>query len=289
MGANTKKTTSKKSTGSKKKNNSKGSARSSSGAKKSTAKRTASSARKQSAGNRSSANRNTQRTAGYTSNPMMNTEVLCWCLLAAAVLIFVCVVGFGGKLGDSFGDLLFGVMGTNAYVFPFLLFFLTIYMTINRGNHVAVVRTLSVIGLFCILCGVWQLLNYGDMAGTSGISDYFTLGKEYHAGGGVIGGALILFFTPTVGVVGTWAVLLIAIFLFLTIALHPMLPYVFNNNAVAYCLIKNSFNFTSFSKLSINNLKVRKFCCYRFKVFKNFTKSSKFPIISIIDVYYSRI
>ncbi len=217
MGANTKKTTSKKSTGSKKKNNSKGSARSSSAAKKSTAKRTASSGRKQSAGNRSSANRNTQRTSGYTSNPMMNTEVLCWCLLAAAVLIFVCVVGFGGKLGDSFGDLLFGVMGTNAYVFPFLLFFLTIYMTINRGNHVAVVRTLSVIGLFCILCGVWQLLNYGDMAGTSGISDYFTLGKEYHAGGGVIGGALILFFTPTVGVVGTWAVLLIAIFLFLAL------------------------------------------------------------------------
>ena len=42
---------------------------------------------------------------------MMNTEVLCWCLLAAAVLIFICVIGFGGKLGNAFGDLLFGIMG----------------------------------------------------------------------------------------------------------------------------------------------------------------------------------
>ena len=147
----------------------------------------------------------------------MNTEVLCWCLLGAAVLIFICVLGVGGRLGDAFGDLLFGAMGTNAYLFPFMLFFLTIYMTINRGNHVAVIRTLSVVALFCILCGVWQLLNYGDMTSISGISDYFALGQQYHAGGGVIGGALIMFFSPTVGLVGTWAVFLIAIFLFLAL------------------------------------------------------------------------
>ena len=66
-------------------------------------------------------------------------------------------------------------------------------------------------------CGVWQLLNYGDMTSISGISDYFTLGQEYHAGGGAIGGALIMFFSPTVGLVGTWAVFLIAIFLFLCV------------------------------------------------------------------------
>ena len=165
----------------------------------------------------SSAGRASMRSTGYAPNPMMNAEVLCWCLLGAAVLIFICVLGVGGRLGDAFGDLLFGVMGTNAYLFPFMLFFLTIYMTINRGNHVAVIRTLSVVALFCILCGVWQLLNYGDMTSMSGFSDYFALGQQYHAGGGVIGGALIMFFGPTVGLVGTWAVFLIAIFLFLAL------------------------------------------------------------------------
>lgn len=161
--------------------------------------------------------RSSGRTYNDTRDPMMNTEVLCWCLLGASVLIFICVLGFGGRLGDAFGDLLFGVMGTNAYLFPFMLFFLTIYMTINRGNHVAVIRTLSVAALFCILCGIWQLLNYGDMTSISGISDYFALGQQYHAGGGVIGGALIMFFSPTVGLVGTWAVFLIAVFLFLAL------------------------------------------------------------------------
>ena len=144
---------------------------------------------------------------------MMNREVLCWFLLGASVLIFLCVIGFGGKLGNAFGDLLFGVMGANAYVFPFLIFFLTLYMMINRGNRIALIRTLSVIGLFCVLCGVWQLLKYGDMMG-SGMSDFFEVGRQYHAGGGVIGGGLILFFRPTVGLAGTWAVFLIAIFLF---------------------------------------------------------------------------
>lgn len=210
MASNTRKTT-RKSAGAKKKTTA---------AKKTTASKKTASAGKSSARTGSSgrkagsgAARSVQRT--YSSNPMMHTEVLCWCLLAASVLIFICVLGFGGKLGDAFGDLLFGIMGTNAYIFPFLLFFLTIYMTANRGNHVAVIRTLSVIALFCVLCGIWQLLNYGGMTSISGISDYFTLGQEYHAGGGVIGGALILFFSPTVGLAGTWAVLLIAVFLFL--------------------------------------------------------------------------
>ena len=207
--ASGKKTTTRKNSGAGKKS----SPQKKSASRSNSSARSGSSSRSKKSAPRAAASKGPSR--GYTSNPMMNTEVLCWCLLAAAVLIFICVIGFGGKLGNAFGDLLFGIMGTNAYVFPFMLFFLTIYMTINRGNRVAVIRTLSVAALFCILCGVWQLLNYGDMTGIGGISDYFTLGQEYHAGGGAIGGALILFFSPTVGLVGTWAVFLIAIFLFL--------------------------------------------------------------------------
>ena len=143
----------------------------------------------------------------------MNTEILCWCLLGASVLMFICVIGLGGGLGNSFGDLLFGVMGTNAYVFPFLIFFLTLYLMASHGERTAKIRTVSIVVLFCVLCGIWQLLGYSDMRGTS-VLDYFEVGQQYHTGGGAIGGALILFFSPTVGLAGTWAVFLIAIFLF---------------------------------------------------------------------------
>ncbi len=143
----------------------------------------------------------------------MNTEILCWCLLGISVLMFICVIGFGGGIGNSFGDLLFGIMGTNAYVFPFLVFFLTLYLMVTHGNTVALIRTFSLIALFCVMCGVWQLIGYANMTGSS-VADYFEVGQQYHTGGGAIGGALILFFQPTVGLVGTWAVFLISIFLF---------------------------------------------------------------------------
>ena len=175
------------------------------GGKRTSAKRTSGARKNTSASRRSSSCR--------SADPVMNTEILCWCLLGASILMFICVIGFGGGIGNSFGDLLFGIMGTNAFVFPFLVFFLTLYLMITHGEKTAKIRTVSCIVLFCVVCGVWQLISYSDMAGTS-ISDFFEVGQQYHTGGGAIGGALILFFRPTVGLVGTWVVFLIAIFLF---------------------------------------------------------------------------
>ena len=187
------------------------------GARKSSGTRNHSGSRKASAARSTSVKKNSsaaRKSSSYRSaDPVMNTEILCWCLLGASVLMFICVIGFGGGIGNSFGDLLFGIMGTNAYVFPFLVFFLTLYLMVTHGERTAKIRAISCIVLFCVLCGVWQLISYSDMAGTS-VSDYFEVGQQYHTGGGAIGGALILFFRPTVGLVGTWAVFLIAIFLF---------------------------------------------------------------------------
>ena len=120
----------------------------------------------------------------------MNTEILCWCLLGASAVMFICVIGFGGKIGNAFGDLLFGIMGTNAYLFPFLVFFLTLYLMMTHGERFAKIRAISCIVLFCVLCGVWQLISYSGLTGSS-VSDYFEVGQQYHTGGGAIGGALL--------------------------------------------------------------------------------------------------
>ena len=187
------------------------------GARKSSGTRNHSGSRKASAARSTGVKKNSsaaRKSSSYRSaDPVMNTEILCWCLLGASVLMFICVIGFGGGIGNSFGDLLFGIMGTNAYLFPFLVFFLTLYLMVTHGERTAKIRTVSCIVLFCVFCGVWQLVSFSDMTGTS-VSDYFEVGQQYHTGGGAIGGALILFFRPTVGLVGTWAVFLIAIFLF---------------------------------------------------------------------------
>lgn len=183
------------------------------GSKASGNKRTTSGNKNSSAARKSSYYRTEDRPSYRGPDPVMNTEILCWCLLGASILIFICVIGFGGSLGNSFGDLLFGIMGTNAYVFPFLVFFLTLYLMATHSDRVAVIRSISAAVLFCVFCGVLQLIGFSEMTGNS-VGDYFEVGQQYHTGGGAIGGALILFFRPAIGLVGTWVVFLIAIFLF---------------------------------------------------------------------------
>ena len=142
----------------------------------------------------------------------MGMEVFCWLLLAFAVLIFISLIGYGGKLGGALADLLFGLFGSSAYAFPFLIFFLTLFLMINRGSRIALIRSLSAAGLYLIVCGILQLVLIPNKELHS-LREYFEVGKAYHSGGGAVGGALVLFFCPTVGVIGTYIVLFIALFI----------------------------------------------------------------------------
>lgn len=146
----------------------------------------------------------------------MSTEVFCWVLLAVSVLIFISLLGVGGKAGNALGGIFFGLMGANAYVFPFLLFFLTIFVMVNRGNRRAYVQTAAAAGLFIVVCGIMELMAE-NWHGSYELSDYFEVGSQYHAGGGVIGGAIAILFCPTIGVVGAYIVLIMAGFLLLAL------------------------------------------------------------------------
>lgn len=149
-------------------------------------------------------------------NPAMNIEIFCWILLAVSVLIFISLFGIGGKIGNVLGGIFFGLMGTNAYVFPFLLFFLTLYVMANRGSRRAYVQTASAAGLFVTVCGLLELMLVGWRESHS-LNEYYEVGMQYHQGGGLIGGALENLFCPTIGVAGTYIVLIAATILFLAL------------------------------------------------------------------------
>jgi len=175
-----------------------------------------------SAGKRSSRGRNTARSSYQyyepsSGNSALNTEIFCITLLAVSILIFISLLGIGGKVGNALGDIFFGLMGTNAYVFPFLLFFLTIFVMVNRGNRRAYIQTAALAGLFVIVCGLMELMLVG-WRGSTDIVEYYEVGSQYHEGGGIIGGALEMFFCQSIGVAGAYiflilaAVLMIALF-----------------------------------------------------------------------------
>lgn len=151
-------------------------------------------------------------TAAQT-NSSMNMEVFCWVLLAFSILCFISLFGIGGTAGSAAANFLFGLMGVNAYVFPPLMFFLTIYLRVNRGIRRAAAQAWSAAGLFVTVCTLEQLLMIGWRQ-TGSILDYYEVGAQYHNGGGLIGGGLTALFCPTIGVAGTYIILIIAVFLF---------------------------------------------------------------------------
>lgn len=146
----------------------------------------------------------------------MGTEAFCWILLGISVLIFISLLGLGGKAGSALGSIFFGLMGMNAYVFPFMLFFFTIFVMVNRGNRRAYIQTAAAAGLFVVVCGLMELMAE-QWHGRYALADYYEVGAQYHQGGGVIGGALAILFCPTIGLAGAVIVLVMAAFLFLAL------------------------------------------------------------------------
>ena len=82
---------------------------------------------------------------------------------------------------------------------------------------------------------------------------------------GLLGAMGLLYFVGSIGIDPIVATIIaIAVFLFLTIALHPMLPYVFNNNALCFFLVAlindgtrtalKAYPFSHFAGVLIGNL-----------------------------------
>lgn len=78
------------------------------------------------AGNRKSSNkRKTQtkkeRMAEMEKAQAFRVEVTLWIVVAAALLLFISNLGFGGAVGKTVSGFLFGMFGLMAYVLPVLL------------------------------------------------------------------------------------------------------------------------------------------------------------------------
>lgn len=134
-------------------------------------------------------------------------EVILWIILAAAILLFISMLGMGGKLGSGAAGVIFGVFGIMGYLFPFFLFFLSAFLISNGRSGTAHRKAVCSILLFLIFCGLMQLILVGYNE-TFTLKEYYESGAQYHTGGGFIGGCLMMFFTPAIGKAGTWIVLL---------------------------------------------------------------------------------
>ncbi len=126
----------------------------------------------------------------------MRDEVLIWLTLAVSILILLSNFGMGGFVGDMVSSFLAGLLGLIAYTVPFVLFGIVAFTVSNKGNLSAYLKVAAGLVLAVLACILLELIS----------------GK-----GGLLGKVLAKILTPTIGVAGTYVVVLILMIICLVV------------------------------------------------------------------------
>ena len=135
-------------------------------------------------------------------------EVVLLLVLAVAVLLFLSNLKLVGSFGQVISSFSFGMFGMVSFLVPVALFLSAAFYLSNRGEPVAVVKITAAIVLVLMLCSFSQLFFYKD-AVVDSVFDYYTLCSTQRKGGGFLGGTISYLLCNSIGLVGTYVVLVI--------------------------------------------------------------------------------
>ncbi|HJA13445.1 MAG TPA: DNA translocase FtsK [Candidatus Mediterraneibacter merdipullorum] len=141
-------------------------------------------------------------------NTELRGEIIILVSLAVCILLVLSSFGVGGIAGEAVASVTFGLFGFMAYVLPFVIFALTAFLVSNRGNAHAYVKVISAAVLVILLAAILELIFNSYTPGASLLS-YYKEASEHRNAGGFAGGCLITLLCPLIGVIGTYAVLVI--------------------------------------------------------------------------------
>ncbi len=143
-------------------------------------------------------------------------------MLALAVLLIMGNFGLTGAFGNVVSGVLFGLFGAAAFLFPFALFFITVFLMVNHYNSASIRKALSIFAFFLALSMLFQLFWHTDFdtlkQSFSG-DPFWNYAREYRRGGGFIGGHLFDWLMNLTGYVGSVVIivtLVLICFLLLT-------------------------------------------------------------------------
>ena len=189
--------------------------------KKSSGRKTSdrSSAAGGSSGRRSAGSASQYRTAGRSARAEQKREaeirrdVGILVTLGVSILLFLSCIGLAGPVGSALASLTFGLFGIPAYVFPFLLLYLVIFLMANDASSDVTRRVAALSGLYIFICAFAQLILTGYEKST-GPAQIFRECSRYHTGGGIVGGILVLLFGKGFGMIGAYVIVIIALVIF---------------------------------------------------------------------------
>lgn len=118
-----------------------------------------------------------------------------------------------GPVGRGINSFLFGCIGVITWIFPFYVFFASIFMLANVGNKRVRNKVMASAGLLLALGGIFELASYGDLSDIPWKSLY-TMSVDNKNGGGFLGGALAKIFNLGLAQVGAYLLLIAIIIMF---------------------------------------------------------------------------
>ena len=175
-------------------------------ASKQKSKKTSGTQRRKSNGSNSRSNENKKN---IKESGVVQDEIILVLALVISLLLFLSNFNLSGKVGRAVSSFIFGMIGWETYLLPFLLFFMTAFHISNLGNRRAGRKLLSVSVFFVALSGVIELIAHSYSQDTKFV-EYFTNSMNTRSGGGLLGGILVMIFCGLFDEVATYIILIAA-------------------------------------------------------------------------------
>ncbi len=137
----------------------------------------------------------------------LQDEIILVIALVVSILLFLSNFDLSGKVGRAVSSFAFGMIGAEAYLLPFMIFFMTAFHISNMGNRRAGRKLLSASVFFVALAALIELIAHSYKPETK-IYEYYTASAASRSGGGIIGGILVMIFCGLFEKVATYIILI---------------------------------------------------------------------------------
>lgn len=166
---------------------------------------------------------NTQKKRKDTRNEMslkengaLQDEIILVVAFVVSVLLFLSNFNLGGAVGRVFSGFIFGLIGVEAYILPFFVFFITAFHISNLGNKRAGRKIISAYVFFIALAALIQLITTPFDSKTR-IFDYYLDSMNNRNGGGIIGGIFVMIFCNLFDQIATYIILIAIMLISITV------------------------------------------------------------------------
>lgn len=150
--------------------------------------------------------KNTRGRQSIKDRGVIQDEIILVIALVLSILLFLSNINLCGSVGKLISGFLFGLIGLEAYLLPFIIFFMAAFQLSNYGNKQAGTKIVSAYVFFVALASFIQMLTDPDP--NIKLGDYYINSLQQRSGGGLIGGIFANLFCSLFEKVATFVILL---------------------------------------------------------------------------------